>query len=82
MKLDKVIQRLLEKNTLDSFIATLAKVVSWDQLMLAFSNQCVYRGNPYHKSDKKLYKEWMKKAKMFHDAMEEYKRGHSAKDKG
>jgi hypothetical protein len=71
MKLDKALQKLLEKNTLDNFIDTLVQVVSWDKLMLAFSNRCVYRGSPHHKSDKKLYKEWLKKAKMFHDAMEE-----------
>jgi hypothetical protein len=74
MKLDKTLEKLLTKNSLDVLISTLAQVVSWDQLMLSFSNQCVMRGNPYHKSNKKLHKEWLKKAKMFHDAMEEARR--------
>jgi hypothetical protein len=64
--LNKHVGKVLEEHRLDHYIKTLIDHVPWDDLMLAFSNVCVYHANDHTKQDSKEYKAWYKRAYIFH----------------
>lgn len=70
---NKLLSQLLENERLDFVLEGLLKFISWDDLMLAFSNLCVFEANKILKLEQKENKDFkslMKKAKIFHDMME------------
>lgn len=67
------IEELLQDNRLDEILQCLINLNSWDDLLLAFSNVCVFAGNR-EKTENKTYKSWLKKAMLFHDAIDNLKK--------
>lgn len=66
----KHIAEILEEHRIDEYLQQLTNLVSWDDLMLAFSNICIFtatKKDPRRKS--KEYKEWFKRGTMFHEAI-------------
>lgn len=69
-KIENQIIEAIEENRLDTYLQYIVDVVSWDDLMMALANICVFTANksdPRHKS--KEYKNWMKRASVLHDVI-------------
>jgi len=65
MKLPNILRKLLQKFSLRSILGELLTVYSWDKLILALSNECVYRAQAAKKQEKR---EWYNLARLFHHA--------------
>lgn len=74
-KLERHIVKLLEEHRLDSIISEIQKHVPLDDLLLAFSNFCVFSAMDEEKrrdrTNCKEYREWMKRARIFYDAIKD-----------
>lgn len=68
--LSKHIEKALEETRLDEYLMALLRVVPWDDLMLAFSNICVFKANNKDiKQDGKEYRILMERGLHFHGAI-------------
>jgi hypothetical protein len=66
----KHIAEVLEEHRLDEYVQHLVNLVSWDDLMLTFSNICIFTANKKDSKRKnKEYKKWFKLGLMFHEAI-------------
>lgn len=66
---DQVIEAI-EENRLDAYLQYIVNVVSWDDLMMALANICIFRANKVDARRKsKEYKAWVKRASVLHDAI-------------
>jgi len=73
--LEEQLVTLVEDNRLDSIIKGLEKLVSFDDLLLAFSNFCACRAMDEEKLKDRVnckeYREWMERANIFHKAIKD-----------
>jgi len=73
MKLEKQIGKILTNNRLDSTVEALMKTVPFDDLLLAFSNICVFQANREERKggrgSKRRFNVWMLRARFFHKAI-------------
>jgi len=71
MKLQKAVEKLNQKNKLEDILRAIIGHLSWDKFMLAMSNICFFKADNFRNNgDKENYKKWMKRARMFHDEIE------------
>lgn len=74
-KLERHMVKLIEEHRLDTIVCELQKHVPFDDLLLAFSNFCVNTAMDEEKrldrTNCKEYREWMRRAKIFHDAIKD-----------
>ena len=71
--LEQHLAELIETNRLDTIISGLQGLVTFDDLLLAFSNFCVCKAMDEEKlKDKancKEYREWMERAEIFYNGI-------------
>lgn len=84
-KLEKQLAHLLEEHRLDSIIGMLQTLIPLDDLLLAFSNFCVYTAMDEEKrrdrTNCKEYREWMARAKIFYEAIKDGRKATALKRK-
>lgn len=74
-KLEKQLAKLMEEYRLDTIVDVLQRLVPFDDLLISFSNVCVYTAMDEEKkrdrTNCKEYREWMARCKIFHDAIKD-----------
>jgi hypothetical protein len=77
-KLERQLAKLLEEYRLDTVVETLKKLVPFDDLLISFSNACVYTAideeAKRERANCKEYREWMARSRIFHDAIKDGRR--------
>lgn len=69
MKLNKIIEKLLEKHTVSNLLEEILAVSPWEKLLLTMANKCVYRvGLEKRKKNKQ---KWYRMARILHRAFDE-----------
>lgn len=74
-KLEKQLVKLMEEYRLDTIVGALQRLVPFDDLLISFSNVCVYAAMDEEKrrdrTNCKEYREWMARGQIFHNAIKD-----------
>lgn len=74
-KLERHLAKMLEEYRLDTIIDILQRLVPLDDLLISFSNVCVFTAIDEEKKRErtncKEYREWMARSRIFHDAIKD-----------
>lgn len=73
--LEQQLAKLVEDNRLDTIVSSLQNLVGFDDLLLAFSNHCVFKAMDEEKLKDRVnckeYREWMARAEIFYNAIKD-----------